>query len=132
HEASRPGEVRDAGQQRRVALEQALSQREVVVSGDPGSGKSTFLRRVAFELCRTLRGTRPAGAAPFLAPDDRRFPVLIRVADFAGVVAEDPPPTGAPKLADSPDWIAYFLGKQSEEYRWGAGEAFFRRKLDNE
>jgi formylglycine-generating enzyme required for sulfatase activity len=131
-EEPRQAAVRDPGQQRRVALEQALSKRRVVVVGDPGSGKSTFLRRVAFELCRTLRGTRPAGAAPFLAPDDRRFPILIRVADFAGVVAETPPPAGAPKLADSPDWIPYFLGKQSAEYRWGAGEGFFRHKLDRE
>jgi formylglycine-generating enzyme required for sulfatase activity len=128
HETSHPGAVREVEQERRVALEQALSKRKVVIVGDPGSGKSTFLRRVAFELCRTLRGTRPAGAVPFLAPDDRRFPILIRVAEFAKLLAADP----SPKLADSPDWIAYFLGKQSEEYRWGAGEAFFRRKLDRE
>ncbi|SPE33794.1 conserved hypothetical protein [Candidatus Sulfopaludibacter sp. SbA6] len=128
HEASQQGAVRDVEQQRRVALERALSERKVVIVGDPGSGKSTFLRRVAFELCRALRGTRPAEAPAFLAPDDRRFPILIRVAEFAKVLAADP----SPKLADSPDWIAYFLGKQGEEYRWGAGEAFFRRKLVHE
>jgi len=46
-------------QQRRIVLEQALSHRKIVMVGDPGSGKSTFLRRVAFELCRNLRGTLP-------------------------------------------------------------------------
>ena len=83
HEVSRHDAVQDMDQQRRIVLEQTLSHRKVVIVGDPGSGKSTFLRRVAFELCRTLRGTQPVGAPPFLAADDRRFPILIRVADLA-------------------------------------------------
>jgi formylglycine-generating enzyme required for sulfatase activity len=110
---------------RRIALEQALSHRKVVIVGDPGSGKSTFLRRVAFELCRGIRGTRPEDAAPFLAPGDRRFPILIRVGDLAKLLAAD----RSPKPSEAPGWIPYFLKRQSEEYKWGATEAFFQGKL---
>jgi hypothetical protein len=112
--------------QRRIALEQALTPRKVVIIGDPGSGKSTFLRRVAFELSRTIRGTLPAGSPLFLAPKDKRFPILIRCADLAALLAADK----SPKPPDAPGWIPYFLGKASEEYRWGLNEAFFLRKLE--
>jgi formylglycine-generating enzyme required for sulfatase activity len=125
HEMPRKDAVQEVDQQRRIVLQHALSHRKVVIVGNPGSGKSTFLRRVAFELCRNLRGTLPLGTAPFLAPDDKRFPILIRGADLAKLLAADP----SPKPPDAPDWIPYFLAKQSEEYKWRASEDFFQHKL---
>jgi formylglycine-generating enzyme required for sulfatase activity len=112
--------------QRRTVLEHAITQRKVVLIGDPGSGKSTFLKRITFELCRNIQGTRPKDAKPFLSPDDRRFPLLIRTADLTKLLAADK----SPKPPDAPDWLPYFLSKQSEYYKFGLDESFFRRKLD--
>lgn len=112
-------------EQRRELLEHTLSKRCVVI-GEPGSGKSTFLRRVAFELCRNLRETRPLGAPPFLAAADQRFPILIRTADLARLLGAN----ASPMAPEAPEWIPYFLGKRSEEFQWRLDAAFFRRKLE--
>ena len=37
-----------------VPLQDALREHRLVIVGDPGSGKSTFLRRIAHELCRPV------------------------------------------------------------------------------
>ncbi|MFN9263535.1 MAG: SUMF1/EgtB/PvdO family nonheme iron enzyme [Acidobacteriota bacterium] len=118
---------RDIAPAETVPLEQTLrGRRRVVVVGEPGAGKSTFLRRVALELCRALRGTRPAGAPPFLEPADRRFPILIRIGDFARYLAAAPLNN---KPANSPDWLPCYLQHQSVEFKWGLTYAFFEHRL---
>ncbi|MFO0368029.1 MAG: toll/interleukin-1 receptor domain-containing protein, partial [Acidobacteriota bacterium] len=93
-----------------VPLEQTLrGRRRVVVVGEPGAGKSTLRRRGARPLGRPRRATRPAGAPPFLEPADRRFPILIRIGDFARYLAAAPLNN---KPANSPDWLPCYLEHQ--------------------
>jgi formylglycine-generating enzyme required for sulfatase activity len=109
----------------RTNLEKTIRDRRLVLIGEPGAGKSTFLRRVAFELCRNLRGTRFAGAPPFLDAKDRRFPILIRIGDFANYVAE----SNSARAANAADWLPAFLAQQSQDFKWRLNYEFFERKL---
>jgi hypothetical protein len=61
-----------------VPLEEALAQRRLVIIGDPGSGKTTFLRRIAFEMANgALEGTYATPeSAP--TPQSQRVGMLVR------------------------------------------------------
>lgn len=74
----------------RIPLQQALSHRRLVIVGDPGSGKSTFLRRVAFALCQTALGTKP-DAAEVLHFGRKRLSASAKYAISPGSFSAPPP-----------------------------------------
>ena len=87
-----------------VRLETALGRRNLVVTGDPGSGKTTFLRRMAFELSRS------DGNTPQLRTG---FPILIRLPELAEHIERSfIRPTSRSK--ESPAWFTEFLGQQAD------------------
>lgn len=98
----------------RVPLEHCLSRRHVLLTGAPSSGKTTFLRRVAFELCRTLRDGNGTSTSPFLPANDARFPVLISLPEF-GAFLEEAPGDIDPH---SPEWIPRYLATQGLQEIW--------------
>jgi formylglycine-generating enzyme required for sulfatase activity len=102
---------------RTVRLEEVLGDhRKVVVVGDPGGGKSTFLRKLAFEQS---------------GPSGTQFPVLIRIYVLEDFIrrAIQGNKKDAPDI-ESADWIPRFLEDRSKELGWGGLNAdFFRSKL---
>lgn len=100
---------------RSVSLDEMLKHRKLVVVGDPGGGKSTYLKKLAFDQSGS-------GAT--------QFPVLIRIFVLEEFIHKRVH-GGLPDTpdADSADWIPRFLEDRSREFQWGLDADFFRRKL---
>ena len=116
---------------REVPLHRALSQSPLAVVGDPGMGKTTFLRRVAFALAQTRLGEDPHAAEIRLGVTDRTFPLLLRLADMATFLDSAPAETGSPATGDAAAWLPRFLAALSRDSGWGLDEAYFRSLLEH-
>ncbi|MFN7923643.1 MAG: DUF4062 domain-containing protein [Bryobacteraceae bacterium] len=113
-----------------VPLEEALAHKRLVIQGDPGSGKTTFLRRMVLELARE--------GGPRLALPVNGFPVLIRVSDLDQHIEKSQGEPGSPAQKHAPQWIAHFLAagtwgftaKSAEVKLKAAGTVVFLDGLD--
>ena len=121
--------VLEGERERRVELHEALKHRCLVITGDPGSGKTTFLNRIANLLCRVQLGKEPDAARKKLGLDKSPFPILIRIADLAAHIANCRARNEGFAVADSPAWLTHFLAATSDQFGFGLNEAFFRDHL---
>ncbi len=118
----------DAGS---VPLHQAMHSDRLIVIGDPGTGKTTFLRRVAHALCQTQLGDDPAAARQRLGITDRTFPVIVRLNELAEHLTLRRHAADAPSGADSPAWLPHHLAAVSQSNGWGLDAEFFVRQLES-
>ncbi len=96
-------------------LRDALEHRRLVVVGDPGSGKSTFLRRITHQIT----GDAQQGAD--------KIPVFIRVAELTNHMERHP----NQEAPESPQWLLHFLHAKNNEYKWGLQPDFFSKQLQS-
>jgi formylglycine-generating enzyme required for sulfatase activity len=113
-----------------VPLQAALAERRLVVIGDPGAGKTTFLRRIAAALCETELGIDPNAAKSRLGIKDKTFPIFLRCATLANHIAAHCGKAGAPTDVASPAWLAHCLAAQSRESGTGLDQAFVQQQLE--
>jgi formylglycine-generating enzyme required for sulfatase activity len=81
----------------------------VVLVGDPGAGKSTFLRRIAFAACKAHLGQDALDAANLL-PRPCPFPILIRAATLAEFIRTHRCTADYPVDEHDPAWLTHFPG----------------------
>ncbi len=123
------GRIGNPSYKNHIGLDEALRHARLVIIGDPGAGKTTFLRRIAFLLCRTLLGADPKAAKDRLGLDGQPFPLLVRVGELCQHIAGRRERKEGPLKDESPEWLADFLTTASKEYKWELSETFFQQTL---
>ena len=103
-----------------TTLEDALPHERLLIVGDPGSGKTMFLRHIAYLWVRALQDTHT---------DTLLFPIFVRIPELVEHILQGHGKAGRPPAPDSPACLIGFLNSQNQKLNWGLHEQFFHDKL---
>jgi formylglycine-generating enzyme required for sulfatase activity len=114
-----------------IDLRDALNHRRLAIVGDPGSGKTTFLRYLAFLMC-TTQLDKNTELLQQQWVSGKRFPILIRLVDLWHHMQVASARSTGPIGMDEPLWLSHYLGIRCEDADMSLDEEFFRTQLQLE
>jgi formylglycine-generating enzyme required for sulfatase activity len=110
-----------------VALTEALSHSRLLVMGDPGSGKTTFLHKIACQTAQKYLEPRRSKATS-KRKQAAELPLLIKIGAFCDFLQQETGKRGRPS-AKAPTWIEHYLAEESRANHWGLTQSDFAHWL---
>ena len=112
-------------------LRDTLSNQHLMILGDPGAGKTTFLRWISHTLCGDRLGETEDAVKKYLGFKTDDMPVLVSIADWLEHIActREKHDGSFPSKKDDPQWLTHYLGTQCDSLEQGLDAVWFRKQL---